>query len=121
MASKGAKIGNIFLLAGSLEDTREVLLRRGKCIGDAKVVKEGVRPELDIKSSTLKESTNMITNRLVSALDGSILMGQICSSWMDLVVLVDNNILDIRIGVELSTLIKVYILVVTRWTILGRN
>ena len=104
-ASKGAKIGTVFLLAGSLKDTGEVLLRRSKCIGDAKVMKEGVPSEVDIKSSTFKESTNMITNRSVSSFDGPILMGQIGSSQMDLVVPVGKDIFDIRIGIELSTLI----------------
>ena len=41
-ATKGAKIGKVFFLAGSLEDMREVLLRRSKRIGDAKVVEEGI-------------------------------------------------------------------------------
>ena len=41
-ASKGAKIGKVFLLAGSLKDTEEVLLRRSKCIGDAKMMEECV-------------------------------------------------------------------------------
>ena len=48
-ASEGAKIGKVFFLAGSLEDTGEVLLRRSKYIDDAKVVKEGVRPNLTSK------------------------------------------------------------------------
>ena len=94
------------------------MLRRSKCIGDAKMMEEGVWPEFDIKSSTLKESTNMTTKRTMSALNGSILMGRICTSWMDIVVTVGKDILDIRTGVELSTLIKVYIFVFTSWTIL---
>ena len=63
----------------------------------------------------------MTTNRMVSALDGSILMGRICTSWMDIVVPVGKDILDIRIGVELSDLIKVYILVLTSWIILEKG
>ena len=81
-------------------------------------MEECIWPEFDIKSGTFKESTNMITNRTVSALDRSILMGRVCTSWMDIVVPVGKDILDIRIGVELSTLIKVYILVFTSRTIL---
>ena len=121
MATKGARIGEVFFLAGSLEDTGEVFLRRSKRISDAKVMKEGVWPEFDIKSSTFKESTNMITNRLVSAFDGSILMERIGSSRMDLVVPVGKGISDICIGIELSTLIKVDILILTSWTILEKK
>ena len=97
------------------------MLRRSKCIGDTKMMEEGVWPEFDIKSSTLKESTNMITNRFVSTFDGSILIGQICPSWMDLVVPVGKDILDIRIGPELSTLIKQDILIFTSRTVLEKK
>ena len=118
---KVQKLAKVFLLPSGLKNTREILLRRSKHISDAKVVKEGIWSEFDIKSSTFQESTNMITNRSMSAFDGSILMGGICSSWMDLVVPVGKDILDIRIGVELSTLIKVYILVLTSRTILEKE
>ena len=117
-ASKGSKIGKVFLLASSLKDSRRILFGRSKCIGDAKVMEECIRPELDIKSSILKESTNMITNRTMSAFNRSILMGRIYTSTKGFVVPVGKNILDIRIGVEFSTFIKVYKLVLTSQTVL---
>ena len=97
------------------------MLSRSKCIGDAKMMEECIRPELDIKSSTLKESTNMITNRTVSAFNRSILMRCVYTSRKDFVVPVGKEILDIRIGVELSTLIKVYILFFTGRTVLEKK
>ena len=85
------------------------------------MMEECIRSELDIKSSTLKESTNMITNRTVSALNGSILMGRIYTSWKDFVVPIRKEILDIRIAVKFATLIKVNIFAFTSRTVLEKK
>ena len=76
------------------------------------------QPELDIKSSSFRESTNMITNGSVGTFNGSILMGQAYCSQINLVVPVGKDILDIRIGKEFSTLTEVYILIFTSRTVL---
>ena len=120
-ASEGSKIGKVFFLAGSLKDSRGILFSRSKCIGNAKMMEECIWPEFDIKSSILKESANMIIKIMASAFNQSILMGRICTSRKDIVVLVGKDILDIRIGPELSTLIKVDILVFTSRTVLEKK
>ena len=81
------------------------MLSRSKCVGDTKMLKECIRPELDIKGSTLKESTDMISNRTVCAFNGSILMGCIYTSRKDFVMPIRKEILDIRIAIKLSSLI----------------
>ena len=119
MAAKGAEVSKVLLLSSSLRDTRGVLLSRSKYIGNSKMVKICIGPKFDIKSSSSKD-TDMITNRTVRLFDGSILMGQIGSCLMHLVVPVGKYILDIRIGIEFSTLI-VYIFSLTVRTILRKE
>ena len=65
----------------------------------------GVQPKFYIKGSTFKESMDMITNGSVCVLDWSILMGRICPCQKNFIVPVGEDILDIRIGIELSTLV----------------
>ena len=75
MAAKGLEDSKVLLVSSSLKDTRGVLLSRSKYIGNQKMVGKYIGPQLNIKSNSLKESTDLNTNRLVRAFNRSVLMG----------------------------------------------
>ena len=75
------------------------------------MVEEGIRPELDTKVGTNQQGTNMISNNSVSAFYQSIVMRRISSSRMNFIMMVCEYIENVRLSIQLTILIKEYILV----------
>ena len=74
-------------------------------------MKEYIWPKLDVERSTNKKGTDMITDSSIGTFNRSILMRRISSSRMNFIMMVCEYIENVRISMQLTTLIKEYILV----------
>ena len=74
-------------------------------------MQESIWPKLDVKRSTDKKDTEMITDSSMGMFNRTILMRRIGSSRMDLVVMIYKHIKNIGITIKLTTLVHKYILV----------
>ena len=105
VATKGQEFGKVLFLSCYLKNTRRVLLSRCECICDPKVIEKRISPKLDIKCSTSKKYIDVITNWMMGLCNGAVLMQWVGPCWMYVVVPVGKYILDIRVGIQLATLI----------------
>ena len=81
------------------------------------VMEEGIRPELNIQSSTDKEGTDVLIYCIMSAFDRTILIRRICTSRMNFIVMIGKYVENIRISPKLTPLVKEYVHVFTNRTI----
>ena len=69
------------------------------------MVKKCIGSELDTKVDTNQQGRDMITNNLVSAFDWAILMRGISPSRMDFILMIGEDVDNIRIRIKLTALV----------------
>ena len=75
------------------------------------MMKEFIWSKLDVKRRTNKRGTDMITGSLMGTFIRTILMRRISSSRMNFIMMVCEYIENVRLSIQLTILIKEYILV----------
>jgi hypothetical protein len=104
--TKRTEVAKIRLGIKTAFEGRRCVIFARESIFDSKMSKEGVGPKFDIKVGTVEHGSKRITNRLVSAFNGSILVGTISTSDTDFVAKTFEEGADLGVVVEFPALVE---------------
>jgi hypothetical protein len=90
---------------------RGAIIAVGECILTLEKSLKGVGPKFDRQIGTGKHATEGISNGLMCAFDGSVLIVSVSASWEDFITVFVKEGSDFWVSVKLTTLIKVNVLV----------
>ena len=97
------------------------MVTRRQTVTDPKPMLEGIGPETDLESSASEHGTNSIGDGQVCTFNRSILMQRVSTSGTKGVSKLGEEGTDCRIGVELTTLVKMDVFVRTRGSMLAEE